>query len=106
MNKIEKKILEKYFGVNAVKYSNGDYIMLEQWTNGGVDMIIEFEKGKNVISELENYIENFDIDEEIELYRESKDYRDAFTITESVKDFEDWIKHVKNCLEELKSKEV
>lgn len=99
----QKEILERYFGVDITEYSNGNFLSLEQWTNGGVDMIIEIDmQEENIITELEKYVDNFDIDEEIDLYREGKDYRDNFTITESLHDFEEWLKYVKRCIKELK----
>lgn len=79
MNDKQREILEDNFNV----YEQDNYIELETWTNGGVDMFIDIKKDEDIIKELENYIDMFDIDEEIELYRESKDYRDAFTIRES-----------------------
>lgn len=100
----QMEILEQYFGVDKTEYANGNFLTLEQWTDGGVDMIIEIEMAeeKDLITELEKYIDNFNIDEEIELYRESKDYRENFTIRESVKDFENWETYVRNCIKDLK----
>jgi predicted unusual protein kinase regulating ubiquinone biosynthesis (AarF/ABC1/UbiB family) len=75
-------------------------------TIGGVDMIITISKTSkdNLITQLEDYIESFEenMDEEIDLYREGKDYREAFTIRESVKDFENWVEYIKGIIEELK----
>lgn len=70
----QMEILEQYFGVDKTEYANGNFLTLEQWTDGGVDMIIEIEMAeeKDLITELEKYIDNFNIDEEIELYRENK----------------------------------
>lgn len=61
---------------------------VENWTNNGVDMIITLMPFN--FDELQSYYEDFDIDEEIDLHRESKDYRNAFTIRQSVEDFEEW----------------
>ena len=97
MNKKQLKILENNFNI----YKYNDTWDLEQWTDGGVDMIININTNKNIIKELELYLDNFDIDEEIELYRQDKSYKEAFTITESVKDFENWIKYIKEIIEKL-----
>lgn len=95
MKKKEKKILEKYFD-----YVENDY--LETWTNGGVDMIIYLDNNQKSIKEIiEEYIDNFDIDEEIDLYREDKRYRENFTIRESLEDFENWLEYLKIVCEEL-----
>ena len=104
LNKKQKEFLENNFNVSTTNYSNGKYLTLEAWTDGGVDMIIELDYKKDIIEGLNEYIENFDIDDEIDLYRESKEYREAFRITESVKDFTEWInriKTIKNVLESL-----
>ena len=105
MNKKEKKTLEQYFGI----YESDDFYELEQWTNGGVNMIIvlhkEDKRFNSITEQFRYYVEGFDIDEEIELYREGEDYRNNFTITESVKDFEDWKKYIKNVLNKLEEEE-
>lgn len=105
MNNKQKEILKKHFDMEDITYSNGVYTSLEQWTNGGVDMIIEFEKNRNVIDALQEYIDNFDIDEEIEIYRQDKRYRENFTIRESLADFENWIDFIRNIIKQLKESE-
>ena len=92
-----RKILEKYFNI----YDYKNYIDLEAWTNGGVDMFITIEKDKDLISQLKDYVENFDIDEEIDLYRENKDYKNNFTIRQSLEDFENWLDFVNNVIRKL-----
>lgn len=96
----ERKILEKYFGFSEL---NENY-ELEQWTNGGVDMIIYIDKNSNetLIEQLEEYIDNFDIDEEIDLYRENEDYKSNFTIRASLEDFENWVEYINDIIKELK----
>lgn len=99
----QMEILKKHFKV----YDVGDF-SLEQWTNGGVDMFIDLdlECNDDIITQLENYINNFDIDQEIDLYRQDERYRNDFTITESVKDFKDWIKFIENIIIELKEENI
>ncbi len=71
---------------------------IEKWTNGGVDMIqtIQFEDFRNLYNvdkieeELEKVAENFSIDDEIDLHRQGNDYKQAFSITESLKDFTEY----------------
>lgn len=89
-------ILEKYFGVSDI----GEQYELEQWTDGGVDMIIYVNKN-NIIGDLKNYLENFDIDEEIDIYRQDKSYKDNFTIAESLNDFTEWLKYINKIIGEL-----
>lgn len=71
---------------------------METWTDGGVNMIhfidcreSNYEDGltaQNVLEELEAISGTFNVDHEIELHREGKDYCKAFTIRESLEDFE------------------
>lgn len=94
----EKEILENYFTI----LENKSGYELETWTNEGVDMIITIEKnGDTLLEQLKEYINNFDIDSEIDMYRENEEYRNNFTIKESIKDFEDYISYVKDLIEEL-----
>lgn len=73
---------------------------VEMWTDGGVDMIINLQPFTK--EEFIEYVDNFDIDEEIDLHREGKDYKKAFTITESVKDFTDYHFHLKEVARKLR----
>lgn len=103
MNKFTKKqmkIIKKHFGI----YDDTETIELETWTRGGVDMLIDLDKTaqENFVEQLENYCENFDIDSEIDLMRENKEYRNHFTIRESVDDYEEYIKSIQDIVEELK----
>lgn len=100
LSDIEKDFLSDYFGIHECD----DNYELEQWTDGGVDMIIYLDKNTEepFVRQFENYIDNFDVDEEIDLYREGKDYRNAFSIRESVSDFETWEKWCNQILERWK----
>lgn len=100
MNKRQKRLLEDNFRI----YKDGKNWDLERWTDGGVDMFINVDITKNIVEEFENYLNNFDMDEEIELLRQDKSYKETFTIRESVQDFEMWenqIKTIKNILKEI-----
>lgn len=103
MNKKEENILKKYFSIYKNEYSNGFDYELEQWTSGGVDMLIYIDgtSEESVTTQFINYIDNFDIDEEIDLYRQDKRYRDVFTIRQSLSDFEDWLNFCENIKNEL-----
>lgn len=98
--KNEREILENYF---TILENESDY-ELETWTNEGVDMIITIEKnGDTLLEQLKEYIDNFDIDSEIDMYRENEEYRNKFTIKESLEDFESYISYVKDLIEELET---
>lgn len=101
MSNKEREILENNFKI----YESDDDIELETWTSGGVNMFIYLDKDKSIVEQLENYINYFDIDEEIDLHREGRDYRLAFTIRESLSDFENYLEWVKVILKQLKEVE-
>lgn len=76
---------------------------LETWTDGGVNMIIYIKKD-NCIDSFIEYVDDFDIDYEIDLHRESDTYRHVFTIRQSLTDFEtyhEWLKNIVNIIEEV-----
>lgn len=98
LNKEEYKFLEEYFGI----YEDENGYELEQWTDGGVDMLIYLNKDsdKTLLEQFKDYIEYFDIDEEIDLYRENKQYKSVFTIRQSLNDFETWLEWCEKISEE------
>lgn len=93
-----KKFIEKikeFFGV----YEDEQIVELETWTNGGVNMHIVLRKDsdKSYLQQFEDYLKNFDVDEEIEIHRQDAQYRNVFTIRESLQDFEaykEWLSNV------------
>ena len=99
LTKKERKIFENNFGI----YEDQNCYELEDWTNGGVNMIIHLNKDDNLSATKQfiEYIDNFDIDEEIDIYREDKRYREAFTIRQSLQDFENWIKWLNEIKKDL-----
>lgn len=100
ISKYNLKILEKYF--DYMELNDKDNLYLETWTNGGVDMIIYLEENKSIKENLQQYIKNFDIDEEIDIHRQDEKYKKDFTITESLEDFKNWITYIKKIEKELK----
>lgn len=102
LTKEQREILEEEFKI----YEDTNTIEIEQWTDLGVDMIIELEKDKDIVEQLVDYVYNFDIDEEIDLYRENKDYRERFSILESVNDFEKWLDFINDIITRLKGGKV
>ena len=74
---------------------------IEKWTNGGVDMNILLMPF--TVKEFKDYVENiYDVDDEIDLHRQGKNYRKTFRISESVKDFTDFHDHLKEVAAKLK----
>ena len=102
LTKEQREILEEEFKI----YEDTNTIEIEQWTDLGVDMIIELEKDRDIVEQLVDYVYNFDIDEEIDLYRENEDYRERFSILESVNDFEKWLDFINDIITRLKGGKV
>jgi hypothetical protein len=76
---------EQGFIVHLTEEDGVQCAEIEKWTDGGVDMVIYLDPFTK--EEFLQYVEDFDIDEEIDLHRQGKNYKNAFTISESVKDF-------------------
>ena len=87
------------FIVHQFEEDNNKCAELESWTDGGVDMIIYLNPFTK--EEFISYVNNFDIDEEIDIYRQDKRYRKDFTISESVKDFSKYHRELKNVAKKL-----
>ena len=87
---------------------------LSTCSNGGVNniMLLDFRDHKNngnpndaedFINEFESYLNDFDIDLEIEMLRQGdKSYREAFTLKQAVKDFKSWLKEMKKIVKAIK----
>lgn len=74
---------------------------LEDWTDGGVDMILWIHPF--TAEEFKRIAESFDIDETIDLHRQNISYRNAFTCRQSVIDFEKWEERLKSNIQKLKN---
>lgn len=94
--KLKNIFEENDFNVNLIQEDNVQCAEVETWTNGGVNMIIWL--NPFTVEEFEKRVNDFDVDEEIELHRQGQDYRNAFSIKESLKDFEDFHSRLKNIL--------
>lgn len=95
----ERELLLELFNINESAYE----LELESWTNGGVNMLISIDKNSdnNLLEQLERFVENFDIDEEIDIHREDENYKRNFTIRESINDFENWVDYIEECISKL-----
>jgi hypothetical protein len=90
---------EKDFNVHLTEQDNVQCAAVETWTNGGVNMIIWL--NPFTVEEFTQRVNDFEIDEEIELHRQMQDYKNAFTIRESLKDFENYHNRLKDVLSDL-----
>jgi hypothetical protein len=92
------KKLVKFFEINnfnvyLTKQDNVQCAEIEKWTDDGIDMIIWL--NPFTIEEFENYVNDFNIDETIDLYRQDQRYKNVFTITQSLNDFTNFHNHLK-----------
>jgi hypothetical protein len=72
---------------------------IEKWTYCGVDMItvlMPFSAERFI-----EYVEDFNVDEEIDDHRRDPLFRSAFTIAQSLKDFTDFHEGLKQTVERL-----
>ena len=95
----ERELLVELFNINESAYG----LELESCTDGGVNMLIGIDKNSdnNLLEQLERFVENFDIDEEIDIHREDENYKRNFTIRESINDFENWVDYIEECISKL-----
>lgn len=90
-NNDAKAFFSMFFGY----WESDNDVELETWTDGGVNMFAIFDTlyfEQDWKEEFIKYVDNFDIDEEIELHRENEGYCNNFTIEESVEDFKEYKK--------------
>ena len=112
---LHKEIIEKAFesvkNNNAVEFfslffnvdDNEDNYELEAWTEGGVNMVVTITK-KNWKEDFRKYVNGFDIDEQINLIQNVRNYQSALTYHQSVEDFEDYKKWLVSVLDLLDGK--
>ncbi|MCK9544038.1 MAG: hypothetical protein M0R03_18620 [Novosphingobium sp.] len=103
LNKEQEKLVNVLecadFNVHTYEIGGEICAELETYTDGGVNMLITLEPFS--VEELKNNVENFSIDEEIETNRLNADYRNMFTITNSVEDFTSFSEKLNRILESL-----
>ena len=90
---------EKGFSVSLHKEDRRQCAELEIWTGGGVDMIINL--NPFTVEKFKEYVINFDMDDEIDMHRQDKRYRDAFRISHSVEDFTEYEKMLEEIVSQL-----
>jgi len=71
-------------------------IELETWTEGGVNMFVYL--NPPTVESFEQFVKDFDIDEEIDTHRQDSGYCSAFTIRQSLEDFEKFEERLKDTL--------
>lgn len=96
----EKEILEKH-GFDVVDYF--DNYELDAYDIAGTTMTIVIYRNEScsLALQLVNWIEHFDMDEEILYYRGTSYYRNMYTLKEWVESFEEFTQTVVTAVEEL-----
>ncbi len=82
---LKKFFEDNGFNVSLYKQEGKQRAEIESWTDGGVDMIINL--NPFTVEEFKDFVNNFDIDDEIDLHRQDKRYKKVFRISQSVEDF-------------------
>jgi hypothetical protein len=96
---LEKFFEENDFQVHLIEQDDQQCAEVEMWTDGGVDMIITLMPFN--VKEFKEYVKDFDIDEQIDIHRQADDYKKAFKISESLKDFTKYHNHLKKIVKLL-----
>ena len=95
-----KKALEKH-GFNVEFLDNE--IEIENWTDGGEDMLIYLDDF--TVEELELYADEYNIDDHIEMMMQDKSpggYAANFTLTEALADQTAWLEDLREVIREAK----
>lgn len=87
------------FGVHLFEQDGMQCAEVEKWTDGGVDMIITLMPFTK--EEFIEWVNDFDVDDEIETHRRDPQYKKAFTIRESLEDFTNFHNHLKEIVSKL-----
>lgn len=104
INKLTNFFEEHDFIVHVGEQDGVACAEIETWTNGGVNMILWL--NPFTIEEFEGRVNDFDMDEEIDLHRQSQDYKNSFSIKASVQDFEDYHFRLQAALVKLTTKKT
>ena len=102
MNYLQKFFEDEGFNVDIFEQDNQRCAEIEKWTDGGVDMIITlipFTK-----EEFIDYVNDFDVEDLIDTYRQDVNYKKNFTISQSLKDFKKFHSDLKKVVKKMESK--
>ncbi len=96
---LKKFFEDNGFNVYLTKQDKKQCAEIEKWTTGGVDMIIWLNPFN--IAEFKSYVNDFNIDEEIDIHRQDERYKSDFTIRQSLEDFTEFHQHLKDIASKL-----
>jgi len=74
---------------------------VETFTGYGVNMIIWLSPFS--LKEFKRYVEDFDVDEQIEMHREDERYKSAFSISQSLADFTAFKERLEEIIENIEN---
>lgn len=95
---------EEGFNVHLFKENNVQCAEIEKWTPLGVDMIILLRPF--CIDSFIEYVDNFDLNEEIDLHRQDSTYKSNFSVSDSVEDFGSFHESLKQVVKKLKGEPI
>jgi hypothetical protein len=95
----KEELIEFFRSKDFRTHTSDDELDLETWTDGGVNMFIHLQP--ITVEEFINQVDSFDIDEEIDLHREDKRYKNDFTIRQSLDDFTAFQNRLEEIVSEL-----
>jgi hypothetical protein len=95
---------EEGFNVSLSMEDGVQCAEIEKWTNGGVDMITLLRPFSE--ESFIEYVDNFDISEEIDLHRQDIAYVNNFTVLAGVEDFTSFHKSLMNTMMRMKGEPI
>jgi len=95
-----KEFFEKEgFQVHLTRQDKRQCAEVEKWTSGGVDMIAWL--NPFTVEEFKSYVNDFDVDDQVQTHYQDPKYRNAFTIRQSLDDFTEFHNHLKEVAAKL-----
>jgi hypothetical protein len=101
MEKLIEFFEQEDYRVHEYNDRDEPVIELETWTNGGVNMFVYL--SPPTVESFEQFVNDFNVDEEIDTYRQDTRYCATFTIRQSLEDFEKFKERLEDTLLKLKA---
>lgn len=98
-NELKKFFEANNFSVHLSKQDGNQCAEVETWTEGGVNMIIWL--NPFTVDSFEQYVKDFDVDEEIDTHRQDPNYKSAFSVSDSLEDFTAYNERIKEVERKL-----
>ena len=98
---MQRCLEELGWGIDIFEQDGQAVAEIEKFTDAGVDMCVTLFPFN--LNSFLDYVEGYDVDEEIEVHRQGERYRQSFTIRQSLEDFEAFEKVLLSDCEEVKN---